>query len=77
MKKSEALSLLGGTVTSAAAAINITKSAVSKWPDDLPPRIADRVHAAISRKREAIAEGKRLLNARCPILDRAKKKLGK
>ncbi len=61
MKKSEAIDLLGGTVTSAARAINITKSAVSKWPDDLPPRIADRVHAAISRRSKTKTQAKKTL----------------
>ena len=61
MKKSEAIDLLGGTVTSAAKAINITKSAVSKWPDDLPPRIADRVHAAIARREKVETRPKKSL----------------
>lgn len=50
MTKLEAIQLLGGTVTAAAHAIGISTSAVSLWPDELPPRIADRVEAALWRK---------------------------
>ena len=46
MDKNRAIELLGGSVTLAAKAIGITPSAVSQWPDILPPRLADRVHAA-------------------------------
>lgn len=42
--------MLGGTVTKAAAAIGITPSAVTQWPEVLPPRLVDRVHAAIARR---------------------------
>ena len=49
LHKTKALEMLGGSVTSAAAAIGITPQAVTQWPDDLPPRIADRVHAALAR----------------------------
>ena len=54
MKKSEALKLLGGSATSAAQAIGVTPAAISLWPDDLPPRISDRVIAAMVRTRRAI-----------------------
>ena len=50
MLKTEAIRLLGGTNASAAAAIGITASAVSQWPDVLPATIEDRVVAAIARK---------------------------
>lgn len=50
MTKFEALKLLGGTVSQAAAAIGISPAAVSAWPDELPPRISDRVVAALARK---------------------------
>lgn len=57
MRKSKALELLGGKVESeveaiaaAAKAIDISYQAVQKWPDPLPPRIADRVQAAIARR---------------------------
>jgi DNA-binding transcriptional regulator YdaS (Cro superfamily) len=50
MNKAKALELLGGSVSSAAAAIGISPSAITQWPDELPARIADRVYAAIARK---------------------------
>lgn len=50
MKKTQAIELLGGTVTAAAAAVGVTYQAVDKWPEELPPRIEDRVLAAIARK---------------------------
>jgi hypothetical protein len=50
MQKAKAIELLGGTVTAAAQAIGISYHAVDKWPDPLPPRIEDRVIAAIARK---------------------------
>jgi hypothetical protein len=53
MLKSEAIELLGGTTTAAAAAIGITPQAVADWPDTLPPRIADRVQAALYRQQQA------------------------
>lgn len=56
MNKAHALRLLGGSVTAAAKACGITPSAVSQWPDDLPPRIADRVIAAVARQ-AGVAEG--------------------
>ena len=49
MLKTEAIELLGGTIASAADAIGVTYQAVDKWPEDLPPRIADRVQAALWR----------------------------
>lgn len=50
MDKQTAIELLGGTVSEAARAIGITSAAVSQWPDVLPPRIEDRVIAAIARR---------------------------
>lgn len=50
MEKAEAIRLLGGTVAAVADAIGISPQAVSLWPDTLPPRIADRVQAALYRK---------------------------
>lgn len=50
MEKTEAIRLLGGTVAAVAEAIGISPQAVSLWPDVLPPRIADRVQAALYRK---------------------------
>jgi hypothetical protein len=52
MEKTEAIRLLGGTTTSAAEAIGITPQAISDWPDVLPPRIEDRVLAALYRKEQ-------------------------
>lgn len=50
MLKIKALELLGGTPTTAAAAVGVTPSAIAQWPDVLPKRIADRVLAAQARK---------------------------
>ena len=49
MLKTKAIELLGGTVATAAERIGISYQAVEKWPDELPPRIADRVVASIAR----------------------------
>ena len=49
MDKSEAIRLLGGTTKEAAEAVGVTVQAVTQWPDTLPPRIADRVQAALWR----------------------------
>lgn len=46
MKKSEAIQMLGGSVPSAARALQVTVQAIAKWPDVLPLRIADRVRGA-------------------------------
>ena len=50
MLKTKAIELLGGTVTSAASAVGVTPSAVTQWPEELPPRIEDRVLAVLARK---------------------------
>lgn len=50
MQKSEAIALLGGSVAEAAKAIQIKSSAVSQWPEVLPPRLQDRVIAACVRR---------------------------
>ena len=50
MKKQQAIEILGGTITLAAKKIGISYQAVNKWPDPLPARIADRVHAAAARE---------------------------
>jgi DNA-binding transcriptional regulator YdaS (Cro superfamily) len=50
MLKSEALAVLGPRPSDLARAIGVTPSAVSQWPEELPPRIADRVVAAIARR---------------------------
>lgn len=51
MKKAEAIELLGGSITAAAAAVGVSYQAVNQWPDDLPRRIEDRVLAALARQR--------------------------
>lgn len=58
MTKEEAIRRLGGSIASAAKAIGISYQAVHKWPEELPPRIADRVIAAEIRmaKKESPAE---------------------
>ena len=50
MKKTWALEQFGDSVAEVAAAVGVTSSAVTQWPEDLPRRIADRVVAAIARK---------------------------
>ena len=53
MKKLDAIQLLGGTVSLAADAIGIKSQAVSQWPEELPPRLVDRVQAALWRLQQA------------------------
>lgn len=50
MKKTLALQMLGGTVAKAAEAIGINSQAISQWPEELPPRLIDRVIAACTRR---------------------------
>ena len=50
MQKIEAIELLGGTMAHAARAIGVSHQSVRKWPDPLPNRIRDRVHAVLYRK---------------------------
>lgn len=50
MNKKRAIELLGGSPKLAAAAIGISSSAVSQWPDQLPRSVEDRVIAALARK---------------------------
>lgn len=54
MKKTEAIRLLGGSVKLAAERIGVTHAAISQWPDQLPPRIVDRVQAALWRLQHGI-----------------------
>lgn len=51
MDKQTAIELLGGSVSSAAKALGVSYQAVSKWPDRLSDRIADRVSAAVARQK--------------------------
>ena len=52
MDKQKAIELLGGTVAAAADAVGVSYQAVDKWPDPLPPRIEDRVLAALYRRQQ-------------------------
>ena len=54
MEKTRAIELLGGSVGSAAKAIGINSQAISQWPDTLPPRLVDRVIAALAREGKPI-----------------------
>jgi hypothetical protein len=51
MHKLKAIEILGGTVSAAAEAMGVSYQAIDKWPDDLPPRIAERVLGVIAKKR--------------------------
>lgn len=53
MTKTEAINLLGGSVAKAAEAIGINSQAISQWPTELTPRLADRVQAALWRMQQA------------------------
>lgn len=55
MTKTEAINLLGGSVAKAAEAIGINSQAISQWPAVLPPRLVDRVQAALYRKQQTEA----------------------
>ena len=50
MYKSEAIDLLGGEVSAAAELLGVSYQAVNKWPEQLPPRISDRVLGVCVRK---------------------------
>lgn len=56
MQKTEAIELLGGSLSEAARVVGISYQAVSKWPDTLSPRVADRVQAALWRQRRTAVE---------------------
>jgi len=50
MTKSQAIDLFGGRVKDLAAALGVTSSAISQWPDaELPTEYADRVRGAAVR----------------------------
>ena len=49
--KAKAIDLLGGSIGAASKEIGVSYQAISKWPDVLPARIADRVLAAVARKK--------------------------
>jgi hypothetical protein len=49
MLKAKAIEILGGTFQRAAQKVGTSRQAIEKWPNTLPPRIADRVIAACVR----------------------------
>jgi len=49
MDKAKALSLFGGPAKTAAA-VGVSTSAISQWPEQLPPHLVDRVIAAAARR---------------------------
>jgi UTP--glucose-1-phosphate uridylyltransferase len=49
MTKSDAIRIFGSTVTEMAAAIGVTRSAVSQWPEQLTQHQIDRVVGAAVR----------------------------
>jgi len=51
MDKLKAIMLLGGSEVLAAERIGVSRQAVNQWPAILPPRIADRVVAALARQK--------------------------
>jgi hypothetical protein len=51
MHKQKAIELLGGSVAIAAEAMGVSYQAVSGWPDELPPRISDRVLGVVAKRR--------------------------
>lgn len=53
MEKAIAIEQLGGSIAAAAEAIGVSYQAVNQWPDTLPPRISDRVQAALWRMHSA------------------------
>jgi hypothetical protein len=59
MNKSHAIELLGGSVTSAARACEISTSAVSQWPEVLTKDQIVRVQAALYRQQNAKAKPRR------------------
>jgi hypothetical protein len=56
MNKRQAIDLLGGTPAKAAVLLDVTPSAVSQWPDELPRRLADRVLGAAVRNGIAVPD---------------------
>ena len=71
MTKTEALQALGGTVTSAAQHIGISRSAVSQWPEQLPKTAIHRVQAALWRRHLAAEAAKQAGTDQPPAVDQA------
>ena len=61
MDKKQAIAYFGG-VRATARAVGITSVAVSRWPDVLSPRIADRIIAALARRGLTVADFKEAEN---------------
>jgi len=55
MHKKEAVQLFG-SVAKASRALEVSQQAISKWPDELPLRISDRVLGAACRLNIKIPE---------------------
>ena len=53
MRKSDVMSMFGSGAA-VAKAIGVTRQAVYQWPEVLPPRIEDRVMAALARKMHGV-----------------------
>ena len=66
MTKTEAITLLGGSVAKAADAIGINSQAISQWPMELPARLIDRVQAALWRMQQAEGAGQQLAQPSTP-----------
>lgn len=49
LTKQQAVRLFGGQVKGLAAALGLTSSAISQWPEELSPQRADRVIGAAVR----------------------------
>ncbi|WP_035213698.1 helix-turn-helix domain-containing protein [Achromobacter marplatensis] len=50
MKKARAIEMLGGgSIPATASTLGISYQGVRQWPEELPPKIADRVFAAFVR----------------------------
>lgn len=54
MLKLKAIELLGGTTAAAAKTLGVSYQAIDKWPDELPPRIVDRLIAHYVRQRKSV-----------------------
>ncbi|MFG5775468.1 hypothetical protein ACFIQF_00185 [Comamonas sp. J-3] len=50
IRKSQAIEILGGSVSAAALAMGISYQAVDQWPELLSNRLCDRVLAAWARQ---------------------------
>lgn len=58
MTKSDAIAMFGTTVTALAAAVGVTRSAVSQWPEELRQDQIDRVIGAAVRLRKLVVKDK-------------------